>query len=294
MPDNDRLHRFIIENTNVRGELVQLNATWQAVLERTNYPENVRKILGEALAACALLAATIKFDGSLILQIRGNGPLHLLVAQTSSNGHMRAIARWQGAVPDHNLKSIFGEGQMVMTIEPDKGEPYQGIIALQGEHLKHAIEAYFTQSEQLNTQLWLATNDDNCAGLLIQELPETQSHKYENNEDAWAKANHLAATITNDELLNLPVIEILHRLFHEDDVRLFDAEPLSFRCSCSRNRISTVLLSMGSQEVHNIIDEQGKITVDCEFCNAHYEFDKVDIETIFSANNQPDIPNTRH
>lgn len=294
MPDKDQLHRFIIENTNVRGELVHLNATWKAVLERADYPDNVRSILGEALAACALLAATIKFDGSLILQIRGNGPLNLLVVQTSSNGSMRAIARWQGDVPDHNLKSIFGDGQMVMTIEPDKGEPYQGIIALQGEHLKHAIEAYFTQSEQLNTCLWLTSNHDNCAGLLLQEMPDSESHQTDEYDDAWQKANHLAATITDEELLNLPSMEVLHRLFHEDDVRVFDAEPLCFRCSCSRERISSMLLSLGSQEAHDIIEEQGNIAVDCEFCNAHYEFDKVDVESIFTSTSQPNIPNTKH
>ena len=290
MPDNDQLHRFIIENTAVRGEIIHLDATWQAVLERADYPDSVRSILGEAMAACALLASTIKFKGSLILQIRGNGPLHLLVVQTTSEGGMRAIARWQDEVPDHNLNSIFGEGQMVMTIEPEEGEAYQGIIALQGEHLKHAIEAYFTQSEQLNTQLWLSANEHRCSGLLLQEMPESEG----DNMDAWQKANTLAATITNKELLNLPATEVLHRLFHEDDVRVFDAEPLYFRCGCSRDRISTMLLSLGSLEVHDIIEEQGQITIDCEFCNAHYEFDKVDVETIFAANNQPDIPNTRH
>jgi molecular chaperone Hsp33 len=294
MPDNDRLHRFIIENTHVRGEIAHLDATWQAVLERADYPENVRTILGEALAACALLAATIKFKGSLILQIRGDGPLHLLVAQTTSEGSMRAIARWKDNVPDHNLKDIFGNGQMVMTIEPEKGEPYQGIIALQGEHLKHAIEAYFTQSEQLNTQLWLAANSDNCAGLLLQEMPHSITDDSEDNDEAWQKANHLASTITKEELLDLPVIEVLHRLFHEDDVRLFDAEPLCFRCSCSRDRISAMLISIGSQEAHDIIEKQGNIAVDCEFCNAHYEFDKVDVETIFIATSQPDTPDTQH
>ena len=294
MSDNDRLHRFIIENTHVRGEIVHLDATWQAVLERADYPKNVRAVLGEALAACALLAATIKFKGSLILQIRGDGPLHLLVVQTTSEGSMRAIARWKGKVPEHNLKSIFGNGQMVMTIEPEQGESYQGIIALQGEHLKHAIEAYFTQSEQLNTQLWLTANNDSCAGLLLQEMPQSITDDSEDNDEAWQKANHLASTITDEELLDLPVIEVLHRLFHEDDVRLFEPAPLCFSCSCSRERISTMLLSLGIQEVHDIIEERGNISVNCEFCNAHYEFDKVDVETVFAAASQPEIPRTRH
>jgi len=290
MSDSDLLHRFIIENTNVRGEIIHLDATWKAILERAEYPETVRSILGEALAACALLSATIKFEGSLILQIRGNGPLHLLVVQATSEGNMRGIARWQGDVPDHNLKSIFGEGQMVITIEPPKGDPYQGIIALEGEHINEAIETYFQQSEQLNTRLWLCSDNNSCAGFLLQEMPEEKT----DDTDAWQRAVHLASTITNQELIELSVKEVLHRLFHEDDVRLFESEPICFRCTCSRERISSMLLSLGVDEANSIIEEKDKIDVDCEFCNAHYEFDKVDVEAIFAASNQPSVPKTKH
>ena len=289
MTEKDQLHRFLIENTNVRGELVHLNATWRAVLERTEYPENVRKILGEALAACALLAATIKFDGSLILQIRGDGPLHMLVAQATSDGTMRAIARWNDDVPDHDLKSIFGDGQMVITIEPSKGEPYQGIIALQGDHLNQALEAYFQQSEQLNTRLWLIADDHISAGFLLQEMPGEIP-----DADAWQRSTQLAMTITDSELLQLDAKDFLHRLFHEEDIRLFDSTPLCFRCNCSRERISTMLLSLGSTEVHSILEEQGNIEVDCEFCNAHYVFDPVDVEAIFAGHHQPEVPETKH
>ncbi|MCW9013075.1 MAG: Hsp33 family molecular chaperone HslO [Gammaproteobacteria bacterium] len=291
MSDNDQLHRFIIENTDVRGEIVRLKATWQAILERADYPESIRRVLGEAMAACALLSATIKYQGSLILQIRGDGPLHLLVAQCTSDGTLRGIARWHDDVPDHGLKSIFGNGQMVMTIEPDKGEPYQGIIALQGEHLKDAIETYFQQSEQLNTNLWLSADDNSCAGFLLQQLPnETPG----DDPDSWNRTTHLAATLSDDEIQQLPVRELLHRLFHEDDVRLFESEPMSFRCNCSRERIDSMLISLGSKEVNSIIEEKGKIEVDCEFCNAHYVLDKIDVEALFAASNQPEVPNTKH
>lgn len=293
MPDNDRLYRFIIEHTNVRGEMVHLNATWQAVLQRGNYPENVRSVLGEAMAACALLAATIKFDGSLILQIRGDGPLHLLVVQTTAEGTMRAIARWNAEVPEQGLTTIFGKAQMVMTVEPPEGDPYQGIIALQGEHLKDAIEAYFKQSEQLDTRLWLASDQNTCAGFLLQQMPKEITHEDEDDADAWTRTVHLASTITKDELLNIDVTNMLHRLFHEEDVRLFEAEAMSFRCNCSRERIETVLLSMGEKEVRQILEEQGKIEVDCEFCNAHYEYDGIDIETLFNEASSP-APQTRH
>ena len=291
MSDNDQLHRFLIENTNVRGELVRLNATWQAILERADYPDNVRLALGEAMAACALLSATIKYQGSLILQIRGDGPLHLLVAQCTSDGSLRGIARWTGEVPDHGLNAIFGNGQIVMTIEPEKGEPYQGIIALQGEHLKDAIEAYFQQSEQLNTRLWLASDDQTCAGFLLQELPGETANE---NTDSWNRSIHLASTLQDEEILKLPVKEVLHRLFHEDDLRLFESEPMCFRCNCSRERIESVLISLCQEEVNSIVKEKGKVEINCEFCNAHYELDKIDVEALFTESTQPSTPQTRH
>ena len=297
MPDNDQLHRFIIENTRVRGEMVHLNASWQAVLERYDYPENVKHILGEAFAACALLSATIKFEGSLILQIRGDGPLHLLVVQATSKGTLRGLARWNAEVPDHDLKKIFGSGSMVITIEPPSGEPYQGIIALQGEQIQDAIENYFKQSEQLNTRLWLAANSSCCTGFLLQELPETShdtpSNLGENHND-WEHALALGNTLNKAELLSLSTREILHRLFHEDDIRLFDPAPLSFRCSCSTERISKMIISLGLDEAHDIIAEQGKIQVDCEFCNAQYNFDSVDVENLFASGNQTTTQKTQH
>ncbi|NOX08643.1 MAG: Hsp33 family molecular chaperone HslO [Gammaproteobacteria bacterium] len=278
MPNNDLLHRFLIENTRVRGEMVHLNASWQAILERTNYPDNVRQILGEALAACALLSATIKFDGSLILQVRGDGPLHLLVAQANAQGALRGIAHWKGDVPKSKLQDIFGNAQMLITIKPEQGEPYQGIIALQGDTLKDAIENYFKQSEQLNTQLWLASDKDTCAGFLLQELPSDEADE----DDSWNNSVQLAATLKPDEILDLPVKDLLHRLFHEKDIRLFDPEPLYFRCNCSNERIASMLLALGKEEVDFILQEQSLIEVGCEFCNANYKFDQVDIDALFT------------
>jgi len=286
MPDNDLLHRFIIENTRVRGEMVHLSATWKAVLERYDYPENVRNILGEAFAACALLSATIKFEGSLILQIRGDGPLHLLVVQATSEGTLRGLARWGEEVPAHDLKNIFGNGQMVITIEPPTGEPYQGIIALQGEHIQDAIENYFKQSEQLNTRLLLSANEKVCTGFLLQELPETkETHNSNLGEDhnEWEHAVALGSTLKREELLTLSTRDILHRLFHEKDIRLFDPTPLSFRCGCSNERISKMIVSLGLAEARSIILEQGKIHVDCEFCNAQYNYDSIDVENLFAS-----------
>ena len=297
MPDNDLLHRFVIENTRVRGEMVHLNATWKAALERYNYPENVRNILGEAFAACALLSATIKYEGSLILQIRGDGPLHLLVVQATSEGTLRGLARWSDDVPADDLSNIFGNGQMVITIEQPSGEPYQGIIALQGKHIQDAIENYFKQSEQLNTRLWLTSNNDVCTGFLLQELPETNETRHSNlgeDHNDWDHAQALGNTISKQELLTLSSKEILHRLFHEDDIRLFDPSPLSFRCSCSNERISKMIVSLGLVEARSIISEQGKIQVDCEFCNAQYTFDSIDVENLFASSTNPEPSQSQH
>jgi len=297
MPDNDLLHRFIIENTRVRGEMVHLQASWQAVLERYDYPENVQSILGEAFAACALLSATIKYEGSLILQIRGDGPLHLLVVQATSEGTLRGLARWNSDVPEHDLKNIFGNGQMAITIEPPSGEPYQGIIDLQGEHIQDAIENYFKQSEQLNTRLWLAANKSVCTGFLLQELPESRKDHPSNlgeDHNSWQHAEALGNTLSNKELLSLSTKDILHRLFHEDDIRLFEPSPLSFRCNCSNDRIGKLIVSLGLDESRKIILEEGKIQVDCEFCNAQYIFDSVDVENLFAPSAQTNTSSTQH
>jgi len=297
MSDNDQLHRFIIEKTRVRGEMVHLNATWKAALNRYDYPANVRNILGEAFAACALLSATIKFEGSLILQIRGDGPLHLLVVQATSEGTLRGLARWGSEVPKHDLKNIFGNGQMVITIEPPSGEPYQGIIALQGEHIQDAIENYFKQSEQLNTRLWLTASEEVCTGFLLQELPETNETRTSNlgeDHNDWEHAEALGNTLKREELLSLSTRDILHRLFHEDDIRLFDPSPLSFRCSCSNERISKMIISLGLAEARSIISEQGKIHVDCEFCNAQYNYDSIDVENLFASSINSEAPPSQH
>lgn len=287
MRDRDSLHRFIIENSSVRGELVHLDASWKAILERNEYPDVVKKQLGDALAAVALLSATIKYKGKIVLQIQGDGPLHLLVVQATSDNTVRGVARWKGDVPSGSLKDVFGEATMLITIEAETGTPYQGVIELKGDTLANGIEDYFKQSEQLPTRLWLASNDDTCAGFLLQELPSD-----ENESPDWGHHEHLAATVTKEELLTLSVKDLLHRLYHESDVRLFDSEIFSFRCGCSSERIDSMLLSLGYDEVKQTVQQEGGVSVDCEFCNAHYEYDIVDVEQLFASSDQPQGPAT--
>ena len=292
MITGDSLQRFIFEHAPIRGEIVHLDATWQAVLERRQYPPRVREVLGELMAAAALLTSTLKFDGRLIMQIQGKGPVSLLVVECTSDRTMRAIAQWQGEIPDAPLATLVGDGRLAVTIDPLKGkERYQAIVALEGLTIAEAFENYFARSEQLATRLWLASDPQQAAGMLLQRLPEAEPS---DDNDAWVRAVHLGSTITREELLALPVREIVHRLYHEEDIRLFSRMPVSFRCSCSRTRVEAVLRMLGRDEIHSILDEQGSVSVDCEFCGSRYEFDRIDAEQLFAAlHSAPAMP-TRH
>jgi molecular chaperone Hsp33 len=291
MPVHDNLQRFIFENAPIRGEIVHLDATWQAVLERRQYPPRVREVLGELMAAAALLTSTLKFDGRLIMQIQGKGPVSLLVVECTSDRTMRAIAQWQGEIPDAPLAALVGDGRLAVTIDPLKGkERYQAIVALEGLTVAEAFENYFARSEQLATRLWLASDPQRAAGMLLQRLPDAEP----SDDDAWVRAVHLGSTITREELLALPVREIVHRLYHEEDIRLFSRMPVSFRCSCSRERVEAVLRMLGRDEIHSILDEQGSVSVDCEFCGSRYEFDRIDAEQLFAALHSAPATPTRH
>lgn len=278
--DRDSLHRFLFEKLPVRGELVHLDASWRAALEQIDYPENIRNLLGEAMAASVLLASTLKFDGAMTLQLQGSGPLSLLVVQCTSQMNLRGLARWEGGIEGLDLQGLAGgEGRMAITIEQEgKRERYQGIVPLEGKNLAECFENYFQRSEQLPTRLFLTAGEASAAGMLLQVLPG-----HERDQNAWEHVTTLGATITPEELLQLDAPKILHRLYHEDDVRLFESTPVAFRCSCSRERIGGMLKSLGSAEAHDILEEQGRIEVSCEFCGKQYEFDKVDVEALFSA-----------
>ncbi|HWP94971.1 MAG TPA: Hsp33 family molecular chaperone HslO [Gammaproteobacteria bacterium] len=281
MQYHDSISKFLFEKLPVRGELVHLDASWQAALERVVYPEAVRSLLGEAMAATALLAATLKFDGALTLQVQGDGPMHLLVVQCTSERQLRGLARWHGTVTAGGLAALAGEGRLAITIEQEgKPERYQGIVPLAGATLAHAIEGYFERSEQLPTRLWLAADARRAAGLLLQALPE------ERNADAWQHVTVLADTVTPAELLELAPRQLLHRLYHEDDLRLFEPSPVMFRCSCTRERVAGMLRGLGQGEVAAIVQEEGGVKVECQFCGKTYEFDRVDAEGLFAA----DVP----
>jgi molecular chaperone Hsp33 len=276
----DTLQRFIFEHAPIRGEMVQLAASWQAVTERHDYPAPLRQILGELMAAGALLAATLKFDGTLILQMHGSGPVKLAVVECTSDHAMRATAKWEGDIPEGNLRALLGSGRFVISLVPESGQQsYQGVVDLDSDSIAAALEHYMASSEQIATRLWLACDGKRAAGLLIQKLPQQESA----DADAWPRAEHLAATVKPEELLQLEPARLLHRLFHEEDLRVFEPRPVYFRCSCSRERVVGMLRMLGPDEVRGVVAERGEVEVRCEFCNRRYAFDAVDSEEVFAA-----------
>jgi molecular chaperone Hsp33 len=288
----DTLQRFVFEHAAIRGEIVHLDNAWRAVLERHAYPPAVRTLLGELMAAAALLAATLKFNGSMILQIQGNGPVNLLVVESTSERTLRGMAQWSGELTPMSFPELVGEGKFVITIDPkEEGQRYQGIVSIEGETVSAALENYLARSEQIDSRLWLAADTEQAAGMLLQKMPAAV---HDEDSDMWQRAAHLGATITRDELLDLSAREILHRLYHEEDVRLFEGEVVRFQCSCTRDRVVNVLRMLGYDEVRSIIAERGAVDVDCEFCNQHYHFDSVDVEQLFAAHTPAAISPTRH
>jgi len=289
----DTLRRFVFEDAPIRGEIVHLDATWQAVLARHDYPPRVRALLGEFLAATALMAATVKFEGSLITQAQGTGDdAPLLVAEARPGGTLRGLAHWSGEdIPEGPLETVFGaDARLVITIDPGAGaDRYQGVVALGGATLAEALGEYFTRSEQLETRLWLAADEHTAAGMLLQRIPDAAM----DDPDAWNRALTLAATLTPEELLELPAERLLRRLFHEEDVRLFEREPVAFRCTCDAGRVEDMLRGLGQAEVEDILAEQGRVEVTCEFCNQRYTFDAVDVARLFSEEPVAPAPTTR-
>lgn len=288
----DHLSRFIFENAPIRGEFVRLENTWQTILDRHEYPPILRKLLGELMAAAALLSATLKFNGSLVLQIQGNGPVSLLVVECTHDMTMRATAKWNEALlPTGGLRELVGDGLCVITLVPKDGsQSYQGVVPMEGDQVASIISNYMLRSEQLETSLWLAVSETRAVGMLLQKLPDQPMQ----NADDWNRALHLAETLKPQELLTLDINTLLTRLFNEDDIRLFDPQPISFHCACSKAGVAGVLRMLGKDEINTLLGERGMIEVHCEFCNQRYEFDKIDTEQIFVDEISAPGTTTRH
>lgn len=278
---NDQIQRFIFDNADIRGELVYLETSYQETLSQHDYSEPVAKWLGDFLSAAVLLSQTIKFDGILTLQARSEGEIPLMMAEATSQGHVRAIARGADAATSDDFQTAFKNGYLSITIAPTKGKPYQGIVPLDGANLSECLEHYFAQSEQLATRIILASDSVKTAGLLLQELPAVEEGGDNERQQKWQHVTYLASTLKDEELLTLEFEPLLHRLYHQEELRLFNPSKLSFQCSCSEQRTMDVIRGLGREEAESIIEEQGDISIQCEFCHHKYRFAQASLAAIF-------------
>ena len=286
MPSKDLLHRFLFDDCDIRGEIVTLGESYREVLSHNPQVPAIRRLLGEFLAAVGLLSSTLKFDGKIILQARGDGPLSTIMAECNHHNDLRGIVRTNPDIElsdelanNGSLQQLLGNGILVITIEPQRSENFggtlerhQGIVPMDAENLAGCLEHYFYQSEQLSTRLWFAADNDIATGFLIQALPQQLITNEEDNQDKWETIITLADTIKAEELLELEHATVLYRLFNEQPLRLYEPKALRFACSCSRERSANALLSIGKEEVESLLIEKGSVDIDCQFCNQHYHF----------------------
>lgn len=312
---SDELQTFIFEATHVRGEIVRLGKSWQTIQSHRSYPTAVKKHLGEMVAAGALLSATLKFDGTLIIQAQGTGAIRLLVVECNAQLGVRATVKLAPEIdintldPHANLSELLnpdGKGKLAITLDPNNRQEgqqaYQGIVPLLNEDgtaiksIAEAIMSYMRNSEQLETRLWLAANDEFAAGILLQRLPSVggkidpaQMRSEEAIADEWERLQMLANTSSDKELLETPASVMMHRLFQEESewqqVRSFPIRPVHFQCQCSRQRVGNMLIMLGNAEVESILEEQGQVETECDFCGKKYHFDPVDCKQLFATSN---------
>lgn len=270
----DQLLRYSFIDRDVRGELVQLSSSYQRMLLGHSYPAPVQRLLGELMAATSLLVATLKFEGHIAIQLQGDGPVNFIAVNGEHDQQLRGIARLRADLEPHhdNLRSLMGKAQLVITLTPTRGERYQGVVSGEGDSIAEIIEGYFTQSEQLHTRLWLFADGEHAAGMFLQVMPSAGMDR-----EGFEHLETLTDTITPAELFTLPGEEVLVRLYHEEQVELYPAQPVSFRCGCSRERTLEALASVPAAELQEILAAEGIITMTCEYCRTEYRFGPDDL-----------------
>ncbi|EGQ9327352.1 Hsp33 family molecular chaperone HslO [Vibrio vulnificus] len=275
------LNRYLFEDLSVRGELVQLDEAYQRIISSKDYPAALQKLLGELLVSTTLLTATLKFEGSITIQLQGDGPVSLAVINGDNEQKIRGVARWEGHIADDaTLHDMMGKGYMVITIEPKKGERYQGIVGLEGDNLEQVLEGYFERSEQLKTRIWIRTGEHegkaHAAGMLIQVMPDGTG-----SENDFEHLEQLTNTVKNVELFTLPANELLYRLYNQEQVRLFEPQNVEFRCGCSRERSGAAIVTVDKNEIYDILASDGSVSLHCDYCGTTYSFDESDVNKLY-------------
>jgi len=275
----DTLNRYLFDDRHVRGELVQLSKSYQSIIKNHNYPVGVRLLLGELLAATCLLTATLKFEGDITVQLQGDGPVGYMSVNGDNNQQLRGIAKvieTEKANKAHSLQELLGKGNMIITIKPNQGEAYQGVVALDRPTLAQCFAHYFEVSAQIPTQVWLFSNDDKqqVAGSLVQLLPDgdgSDSNKEQQQED-FEHLAQLTNTIKADEIFSLEAEALLYRLYHQEKVSLFDPQTVSYQCGCSSNKCLAAIAQVEASEIEAILAEKGKMSMTCDYCLTTYDF----------------------
>jgi molecular chaperone Hsp33 len=285
---NDTLNRYLFDDMSVRGELVQLGDTFQRIISSKVYPAAIEKLLGELLVATTLLTATIKFQGSITLQLQGDGPVSLVVINGDNKQQVRGVARWNGEIPANaNVRELMGNGYLVINIEPKHGERYQGIVGLESDNLSEIIEGYFERSEQLKTRIWIKvgkTEDGaKAAGMLLQTMPDGTG-----SETDFEHLEQLTSTIKEEELFSLDAPELLYRLYNQEKVQLFPSQAVTFNCGCSRDRSGAAIITLNPTEIAQILEEEGHISMHCDYCGNSYSFDKNQVDELLIQAHTPD------
>ncbi|MBD1558629.1 Hsp33 family molecular chaperone HslO [Vibrio sp. S9_S30] len=286
---NNQLHRYLFEDLSVRGELVQLDSTYQEIISSKEYPVPVQNLLGELLVATTLLTATLKFEGSITLQLQGDGPVSLVVINGDHDQKVRGVARWEGTIADDaTLHQLTGNGHLVITIAPKQGERYQGVVGLEGETLSDVLEVYFERSEQLKTRLWFRLGEHegkaHAAGMLLQIMPDGTG-----SPNDFEHLEQLTNTVKNEELFGLPANDVLYRLYNQEKVQLFEAQPVEFFCGCSRERSGAAIITVSRDEINDILATEGSVSLHCDYCGTDYSFDEKQVSELYEqASNSSD------
>ena len=299
MTDFDTTQRFVFDNSDIRGEIVTLRESFQKAVEHQRLTPQQKRLLGEFFVAVTLMSETLKFDGLLTLQARGDGIIPLVMAETTHNGHMRGIIKASGEfvqcdiqvgdakVDASDFKQLIGNGVLTLTMDPKKGERYQGIVPLEGSTLADCLSRYFMQSEQLPTHFWIFSDSETAGGLLLQGLPAQKVPDNETRQNQWLTAVQLASTVTARELFELDHDAVLYRLFNEINCRLFAGRNIIFQCSCTRERSANAIASLGKHEAFELLNEREVINADCQFCGQIYVFNEADVIDLFGEKGLP-------
>ncbi|MGR5096234.1 Hsp33 family molecular chaperone HslO [Vibrio maritimus] len=291
---NNILNRYLFEELSVRGELVQMDTAYQEILSSKEYPAPLQKLLGDLLVSTSLLTATLKFEGSITMQLQGDGPVSLAVINGDHNQKLRGVARWEGDIADDaTIHDMMGKGYLVITITPDKGERYQGVVGLEGDNLSEVLEGYFERSEQLKTRLWIRTGEfegkPHAAGMMLQVMPDGTG-----TPEDFEHLEQLTDTIKDEELFGLDANTLLYRLYNQDKVQVFEPKEVEFFCGCSRERSANAIVTVAQEEIFEIIAEEGQVALHCDYCGTTYAFDEAEVKALYAEANSDAGDKTIH